>query len=186
MRLDKTEGFLLAFSLFILQGPFSLLLFDQGSQNFNMFVGEALAAVFSSLSHTSTGKRVTLISTPNSPVKNQPKTDKITDKKKSLFICQHCSKNASILSLSGNLWRAVFFKIASLSHSLLNFHSQMGLKELRDIVCNLYKTIQNTSISPYHKIDLGWTDLVWCAHVYKWKNGLVLHIYVEYYFHCVY
>ena len=62
----------------------------------------------------------------------------------------------------------------------------MGLKELRDIVCNLYKTIQNTSISPYHKIDLGWTDLVWCAHVYKWKNGLVLHIYVEYYFHCVY
>ena len=42
MRLDKTEGLLLAFSL---------LLFDQGSQNFNMFVGEALAAVFSSESY---------------------------------------------------------------------------------------------------------------------------------------
>ena len=51
MRLDKTEGLLLAFSLSILQSPFSLLLFDQGSQNFNMFVGEALAAVFSSESY---------------------------------------------------------------------------------------------------------------------------------------
>ena len=44
MRLDKTEGFLLAFSLSILQSPFSTLLFDQGSQNFSIFVGEAFAS----------------------------------------------------------------------------------------------------------------------------------------------
>ena len=77
-------------------------------------------------------KRVTLTFTPNAPVRADQRPRKLlAKKKKSPFTCQHCSKNALIMFLSGDLWVAVFFQIASLSNSILNFHPQMDLKQIK-------------------------------------------------------